>query len=271
MGGDSPLAPWIRRWGLQPDGEPFVTTFGSRLAPVRHRGAPAMLKIAGGPEEREGGVLMAWWDGDGAARVLAQDGDALLLERASGDRSLAAMAEDGRDEQATRILCGVADGLHRPRSAPLPSSLKPLATWFRALGPAAATHGGALMKASVVADTLLASSEQQAVLHGDLHHDNVLDFGPPGWLAIDPKGLIGERGFDYANLFCNPWPAASEPGRLQARLNLVAQVADLDPWRLRQWILAYAGLSAAWTLASGLPADGPWRALRIAELAASGD
>jgi aminoglycoside/hydroxyurea antibiotic resistance kinase len=42
------------------------------------------------------------------------------------------------------------------------------------------------------------------VLHGDLHHGNVLDFGLRGWLAIDPKGLLGERGFDFANIFTNP-------------------------------------------------------------------
>lgn len=36
---------------------------------------------------------MAWWDGDGAARVLAREGDALLLERAEGKRSPAAVAE----------------------------------------------------------------------------------------------------------------------------------------------------------------------------------
>jgi hypothetical protein len=42
------------------------------------------------------------------------------------------------------------------------------------------------------------------VLHGDMHHENILKFSSRGWLAIDPKGLVGERGFDYANIFCKP-------------------------------------------------------------------
>lgn len=42
------------------------------------------------------------------------------------------------------------------------------------------------------------------VLHGDVHHGNVLNFGARGWLAIDPRGLVGERAFDHANLLCNP-------------------------------------------------------------------
>ena len=71
-----------------------------------------MLKIAVEAEERRGGKLMAWWDGDGAARVLAHDDDALLLERAEGMHALAEMALNGRDDEATHIICNVAAKLH---------------------------------------------------------------------------------------------------------------------------------------------------------------
>jgi streptomycin 6-kinase len=49
-----------------------------------------------------------------------------------------------------------------------------------------------------------ASVTAQRALHGDLHHENVLDFGERRWLAIDPHGLHGERFFDFANIFTNP-------------------------------------------------------------------
>ena len=65
---------------------------------MRYCGAPAMLKIATKEEEQRGNALMIWWNGDGAARVLAHDSDALLLERATGTRSLTAMAKDGNDD-----------------------------------------------------------------------------------------------------------------------------------------------------------------------------
>ena len=259
------LANWIDHWRLEPDGEAFTTPFGSRLQPVRHGGEAAMLKIAGGPEERDGGAVMAWWSGVGAARVLAREDDALLLERATGQGSLAAMAADGRDDEASLILCQVAARLHAPRPLPPPPSVKPLPVWFRALEPTAASHGGVFAKSAAAAAALFATPARASVLHGDLHHDNVLDFGPRGWLVIDPKGLIGERGFDFANLFCNPWPVAAEPGRLAHRLDIVAKAAAIEPARLLQWILAYAGLSAAWTLQDG---GDPWRALLIADIAA---
>ncbi len=260
----------MRCWGLAPDGAAFETPFGSRLAPVRYGDSRAMLKIAGGPEERDGAAVMVWWGGDGAAPVLAHEAEALLLVRASDDGGLANLVRSGRDDQATAVLCAVADRLHAPRRKPIPPTVRPLDAWFRALWPAAEREGGLIGRAASTARGLLDAPRDIAVLHGDLHHGNVLDFGPAGWLAIDPKGLIGERGYDFANLFCNPWPEADDPDRLERRLDQVASASDLDRHRLRQWILAYAGLSAAWTLESGMPSDGPWRALRIAEMAAAG-
>jgi streptomycin 6-kinase len=135
---------YLSRWDLIPDGNPIVTN-SSRLLPVRHRGKPAMLKLATEEEERLGGVLMEWWDGDGAARVLARDDNALLLERAEGTASLAEMARTGRDDEACRVLCAVAARLHAPRPKPLPE-LIPLAHWFRELEPTAAAHGGILVR-----------------------------------------------------------------------------------------------------------------------------
>jgi type IV secretion system protein VirD4 len=41
---------------------------------------------------------------------------------------------------------------------------------------------------------LLAEPRDVGVLHGDLHHDNVLDFGARGWLAIDPNDIVETYG-----------------------------------------------------------------------------
>jgi hypothetical protein len=59
--------------------------------------------------------MMLWWNGQGAARVFAVDGRALLLERATGPRSLLAMSQTGRDIEATRTICSVVASLHAPR------------------------------------------------------------------------------------------------------------------------------------------------------------
>jgi streptomycin 6-kinase len=262
--------PYLRHWDLISDGDPIATP-AARLLPVRRRGEPAMLKLSVEEDERFGGVLMEWWDGDGAARVLARDDAALLLERAMGPASLADMPRTGRDDDACRILCTVATRLHAPRMKPLPE-LVPLKHWFRELEPAAEAHGGILTRCAQTARALLIEPREVVVLHGDLHHDNVLDFGARGWLAIDPKRLIGERGFDFANIFTNPdladpsRPVATDPGRFARRLEVVTEAARVERERLLRWILAWTGLSAAWFLGDADPATID---LRIAELAAA--
>lgn len=245
--------PYLARWRLTADGEPF-STHSSRLLPVRRDGEPAMLKIAMAAQEQRASGLMVWWDGDGAARVLASDDGVLLIERAEGPRSLAALARSGDvgDDEATHVLCGALARLHAPRGTP-PDMLVPVADWLADLWPAADRVGGVLARSAEAARQLLAEPRDIRVLHGDLHHDNVLDGGARGWLAIDPHALIGERGFDYANIFCNPENAATAtaPGRFARRLDIVSSVAGIDRRRLLKWIMAYAGLSAAWYLDDG--------------------
>jgi streptomycin 6-kinase len=263
---DAEFEPWLTRWRLTPDGAGFAS-LGGRLLPVRYEGEPAILKVSHAPEEIAGGALMAWWAGDGAARVLAREADALLLERATGPRALAEMARGGEDDEACRILCAAGARLHAPRIAPPPASLVPLEPWFRQLWPTAEARGGLFAKSAAAARALLDDPHGASVLHGDLHHGNVLDFGARGWLAIDPKGLFGDRGYEHADMACNPdVETAVAPGALARRIRVISKAADLEPRRLLRWILAYCGLSAAWTLGDG---GDPWRALAIGQIAAA--
>lgn len=248
MANEIDFGPYLRRWALVPDGDPIVT-HSSRLLPVLRDGDAAMLKIAVVPEERWAARLMIWWDGVGAARVLAHDADAVLLERATGSRSLAVMAERGADDDASRIICKTVAALHQPRAA-APPDLISLDRWFEAL--LSSQQGGILNRSAEAAHRLLADPRDLVPLHGDIHHGNILDFGDRGWLAIDPKRLSGERAFDYANLFCNPdHPIATAPGRLARQADVVADAAGLERERLLQWILAWAGLSAIWLIEDG--------------------
>ncbi len=225
-----------------------------------------MLKIATGPEERAGADLLEWWDGDAAARVLARDGNAILIERATGSRDLVQMSHTGDDEAACRIVCAVVARLHAPRAKPLPR-LATLVERFEALTDPAARHEGVLDAAAATARALLAAPRETVALHGDIHHGNILDFGRRGWLAIDPKGLTGERGFDYANLFCNPDAAtAGDSDRFARRVALVGAAAGLDRRRLLAWVLAWSGLSAVWHREDGTD---PAAALAVAQLAAT--
>ncbi len=263
---------YCERWGLVLDGAPFSTR-SSVLAPVRFHEKPAMLKIATVREEVLGNRLMVWWAGRGAARVLEHDDTAVLLERATGIRSLTAMAEGSEDDAATRILCSAVGRLHSVDGA-VPPGLRTLTDWFSELFLHARNAGGFFVRSAHIADELLADQREIVVLHGDMHHGNVLDFAPDvapdvapdDWLAIDPKHIRGDRAFDFTNILCNPnGEVATRPGRLSRQVDVIADAAGLDRQRLLRWTVAWCGLSAAWSERDG---QQPGHARDVGEAAA---
>lgn len=250
---------WLRLWSLTPDGPPLKTR-AARLVPVRWQGRPAMLKVATSDEERRGAEVLRAFGPEIAAEVLALDGPAVLMARGGGDLVNLALTDDA---QATAVICEVASGLH---AAPRMPGLTTLATWFAALtGDAGRTR---FPVEATLAERLLAGSPSPVPLHGDLHHGNVLRFDE-GWRVIDPKGLRGDRCFDYVQLFYNPdaidpgHGLATRPDVFRARLDRVARTARLDPDRLCDWIRAHAALSLCW---AG-PQDDPTLPLAIGALA----
>ncbi|WP_233437891.1 aminoglycoside phosphotransferase family protein [Agromyces laixinhei] len=244
-------AAWLRRWRLRPDGDPLTTT-SSRIIPVlTGDGVPAMLRLAHTDEEVRGTELLVALAGRGAARVLEHDGEALLLERATGPRDLVRMVTDGRDDEATRIICEAAGRIHGASGLvlerPDPPGLIDLPTWFRELFAGADRLGPLHRRGADLAAELFDDPRDAVVLHGDLHHGNVLDFGERGWLAIDPKGLIGEASFDYCNVLCNPsHERAARPGRLERQFGVVAEASGIESARLARWLVAWCALSSTW-------------------------
>ena len=129
-----------------------------------------------------------------------------------------------------------------------------LTRWFRALLTHRETHDGpgrfpaALFeRAEATARELIASTTDPVVLHGDLHHFNILRSDRPGrggWLAIDPKGLVGDRGFEIAALIRNP--DVKPPSLLTRRLDLLCDELTLERARVKDWLFAEQMLNACW-------------------------
>lgn len=269
------LARTLQAWELSADGKYFLAG-NSLLQPVLSEGRQAMLKIPlsgkggaagvgeGAGKGEAGFRLLTCWDGKAAVKVYRYDAGALLMERAVGSQSLRQLVLAGHEDEANTIVCKVVAQLHAHTCTATPG-LTPLATWFRSVEKAAAQHGGLFATCQAVADKLLREPQDRLALHGDIHYDNILDSGNRGWIAIDPKGVIGERGFDYANLFCNPTiEFATSPARLPREIPLVAARAGLEPQRLLRWIIAWAGLMASWMLEDK---EDPTLPLLLAELA----
>lgn len=231
----------IARLGLCSDGA-VLSTLSGLVCPVTRDGRPAFLKVTHEPEELAGARALEEWGGNGAVRVLVRDGDAIVLERAG--RTLRSLVTD--DAQATRVLCAAADRLHTHSPASL-AEFPALRGWFSSLF---ADTSPRFDRVRAIADRLLDRCTRPVLLHGDLHHENVLDGADRGWLAIDPKGIVGAREFDYGNLFTN-WTPRQAVEHFDARLHVVARTAGIDPAELLRWIAAWSALSGIWHLEDG--------------------
>jgi len=223
-----------------------------------------MLKIPINIEEKIGSKLMIWWDGIGAARVFEYDENAILMEKILGNYSLTTMSINNLDDDSTQIICNVANLLHSCKKEPFPE-LVPLKVWFKDLFLFAKNNGEVFQKCANIGRNLLENQHDITVLHGDLHHGNILYSSDRDWLAIDPKGLIGERAFDYVNILCNPTEEiALKKGRLTDQINVISKEAKIDFTHLLKWTAAWAALSAVWFINDGVKTNIAFKVAKIA-------
>jgi streptomycin 6-kinase len=190
--------------------------------------------------------------GAGAARLLEADPivGALLLERIEPGGMLADVALND-DDRATRIAANLLRKLWRP-TADDPDLIS-LETWCAAydrnrLALAAGVPGfpaELFRRADALREELLLSTEHPVLLHGDLHHFNILRSTRAEWLAIDPKGLYGDRSFDVCQFLRNPGPMPLAVNR--RRVEIFCSELQLDPERTRSWCLVHAVLDACWS------------------------
>lgn len=254
---------YFQLWNLTPDGESFYT-HSSLLQPVLFKNQKAMLKIFMVEEEKRGAKLLFWWDGIGSVEVFEYNDNAILMERIPNDCSLTTMAISNQDDEATQIICNVAKLLHSYNKEPFPE-LPLLKNWFKDLFLYADKFGEIIRKCADIAKYLLEDQRDIVVLHGDLHHENILHSADRGWLSIDPKGIIGERAFDYVNILCNPnVEVALKEGRFIHQLEIISRESKINFDYLLKWAVAWAGLSTVWSLNDGAKTSIAFDVARIA-------
>nr|WP_198421157.1 aminoglycoside phosphotransferase family protein [Mesorhizobium carmichaelinearum] len=235
----------------------IAETFSSRIwKVVREDGSPAVVKALKPfddvADELRGEHFLAWRRGEGAVRLLGRDGHSMLLEYA-GDTLLTRVLDQQGDDAATAIAAEVMAKLFSPGKDPFPSELQPLreryASLFRKAATDRATGDDSLyVEAAAIAERLLSNPHDIRPLHGDLHHDNILQ-GPRGWLVIDPKGVLGDPGFDAANMFYNPLDRDAlclDPVRIAHMAEVFASTLGQSPAAILDHAIAYGCLSAAW-------------------------
>jgi streptomycin 6-kinase len=244
-----------RRWSLTllP---PFELSYNYVAPAVRSDGTEVVLK-AGVPNrelwtEME---MLRLCDGRGMVRLLEADEDlgAMVLERLQPGTMLVTVTDD---EQATAIAAEVMRALWRP--APEEHPFPSVVGWATGLGRLRQTFGGSgpfpeplVAMAERLFGELLGSMAEPVVLHGDLHHYNILAATRAPWLAIDPKGVVGEPAYECGALLRNPVPHfmdGPDPGGMLARrVDQLAEALGFERERIAAWGVAQAVLSAWWS------------------------
>jgi streptomycin 6-kinase len=239
-------------------------------------GTEAVLKLSPhGDEFRHELTATRHYGGHGMARLLEADPDRgiALLERLRPGAMLVDL--DATDDAKTEIAADVIKKLLRepPPDHGLPSARD----WFVAFAKHREAYGGhgPLPKAlfergEATYEDLLNSAGPDALLHGDLHHYNVLSADRAPWLAIDPHGLVGDPVFEIGAFFGNPLDIADRPGLsdiLDRRAHIFAERLGFDRHRVVDWAFAYQMLSAAWSAENN---GTKWtRAMHVAEALAT--
>jgi streptomycin 6-kinase len=252
------IADCERRWRIKV-GPPFPGLWVNWVAPADCiDGTPTVLKLSfpGDKEFRTEAEALRLFEGRGAARLLRLDLDrgAMLLERCEPGVPLGSVEDDA---QATSIAADVMKRLWRP--VPDDHSFPLVSEWAQGLARLRRRFGGGtgplptrlVEEAEALFDELLASQAESVLLHGDLHHLNILSAHRQPWLAIDPKGVVGEPAYDVAALLHNPVELLEAPrpgGLLERRVEILTEELGLDRARVRGWGVSQAVLAAYWGL-----------------------
>lgn len=179
---------------------------------------------------------------------------ALLLQRAVPGTSLKTLFPE-QDRQAADIASQVIKNLQcvTPRQL---NGLPHVEDWLSMLDQNWNVPQRHLEKARVLKNQLLATTTQKVLLHGDLHHENILLRDDNSWVAIDPKGVIGDPVYEVGAPMRNPIPELAENCEvkkiIQNRVNLFAESLGFDRQRIFDWAFVQVVLGACWSLEDGL-------------------
>lgn len=213
-----------------------------------------------------------FYGGRGCVKLLDVDmaHRALLLECAVPGNSLRSFFFHA-DQKAVSFAADVMHRLHA-KSLASTSEFPMLANWLTILQEPSLRSRPIipeyyLKKAQDLSSNLVRTAEHMVLLHGDLHHDNILSHGQDYWVAIDPKGVIGDPAYEVGPFICNPMPEILNQRDAAAivseRVKQFSRLLALPEQRLKQWTFVHAVLAACWTVQDG---DNPSRWLAIAQI-----
>jgi streptomycin 6-kinase len=262
------LARLEERWSIRVL-PPYELSYNYVAPAVRPDGTRVVLKLGvPNPEMMSEMESLRHYAGRGIVMLLESDPDegAMLLEELSPGVTLADFANDllhgdpvSGDEVATRIAAQVMQELWIPAPPNPHNVLLTAESWTGGFANLRMMFGGGtgpfppslIERAERTYTDINTSHGPYMLLHGDLHHWNILSSTRRPWLALDPKGVIAEAEFEIGPWLINRWPENASRSDLQRqaarRLAIFSEMLGFDRARLKAHTFARMVLSAWWS------------------------
>ena len=176
--------------------------------------------------------------------------NAILIEMRPGP-TLKSLVINEQDSTATTIICNIISQL---QAMPVPyndefTNISTFINDFQFLK--GHIDDRALIKCQTLYDELCSDSSEDILIHGDLHHDNILQCGNH-WKIIDPHGYIGNPVAEIGPMIFNPIDYFLENAPLkkiiEKRLKTIIELLPFDPKEVKGWAYCRTLLSAAWDI-----------------------
>ncbi|WP_226537355.1 aminoglycoside phosphotransferase family protein [Fictibacillus halophilus] len=252
---DEMIALYEKKWGLTIH-DPFDLSFNFVAPVTRNNGEEVVLKVVLSDKEfRAESEVLQLMQGKGMVDLLEYDPDqgVMILERLRPGHTLAELKDD---EEAVHVASQIMKKLWV--AAPKNSNIETVVDRENSLKRIARQHPNGfgpiskekMEEALKLFEQLNREMNQPYLLHGDLHHYNILKNGD-SWTAIDPKGLIGDREYDVIQYLLNKLPETNVKETIEKRINIFVKELDLDKERLLLRGFSHAVLSTCWTIEDG--------------------
>ena len=259
------------KWGLQ-EVKPFSNLTYSYVGRTVHDDRPSVLKIM--PPCDRFTRECEWYQnqsGRGSPHLFAFDKEsgALLIERMQPASSAKNLVLQGDDRGATNAIAKSILGLkHQPPKKEVFPHVNEFVNDLIKLKPH--VQESLLTRAIFLLKDLTSDASKDVLLHGDLHHDNVLKHGDH-WVAIDPHGFIGPRSFEVGAMLRNPYDCFPTIKPLdeviKARVNVLEHQLPFSRYEIQAWSLIYTLVSSSWSLDDH--GDVPDEHIQIAQILSS--
>ncbi|KZE69257.1 hypothetical protein AWM68_03035 [Fictibacillus phosphorivorans] len=245
---------------------PFALSYNFVAPAIRNDGKEVVVKIVLSRHkfqaEQKALQLMK---GKSIVKVLEYEVERgiMILERLDPGHTLAELQDD---EDATQIAANVMKKNMIP--APLHSNLPTALDRENSLKRIYKNNGyGPIPKETIeealhIFAHLNASIDKQYLLHGDLHHYNILK-SEESWVAIDPKGLIGDREYEVVQYLLNKLPENEVEKITEKRIDIFVENLNLDKERVLLRTYSHAVLATCWTVEDGNYSENFFRTIHL--------